>query len=460
MLYFCTMNRRMYIFLSTIFFFCTSFFALAQEEVKIEFGKKNLLIDEVLIINVIIKGSDKSNVSAFPEIQGFTKADRKITHAKGQSHTITQNYTPTKDGTFRIASFELTVNGKIYESEPTTIIVSSPKEVDEEEGNEVISPENIKENAFLAMNIDKSTVYVGEGFRVSLAFYIAEINTMQMAFPDDLNAQVDAIAKKIKSPDCLEERINITNIVEEHRTINGKKFLVYKIFEAIYFPLNSQAVKIPAVELRMDQSRKNSTQKESISFANKPFTVKVLELPEHPLKDKVVAGDFKLTEQIETRKINTGKSFNYSFKIAGLGNFSTVSVSSPVNDSFFDFYPPEVKETHNNDLSIQEKEFRYRVVPKDSGQQSLDKYFYWVYFNTRSKSYDTLKSKLKIKVLGKAITDEESDTSEDIFAGIDKLDTSVIQTNYQEVIKNILNLLIICMIMGCLYLFTWKRSGK
>ena len=450
----------MYIFLSTLFFFCISFFVHGQEDVKISFGKKNLLIDENLVINVVIISSAQSNVSAFPEIQGFTKADRKITHARGQSHTITQNYTPIKEGTYRIAPFELTINGKVYESETTTINVTAPKDDEEEDGSEVISLENIKENAFLAMNIDKSTVYEGEGFRVSLAFYIAETNTMQMDFPDDLNAQVDAIAKKIKSPDCLEERITITNIIEEHRTINGKKFLAYKIFEAIYFPLNSQPVKIPAVQLRMDQSKKNSAEKESINFTNKPFTVKVLDLPEHPLKDKVVPGNFSLVEQIETRKINTGKSFNYSFKIVGQGNFSTINVSSPVNDSFFDFYPPEVRETHNNALTIQEKEFRYRVVPKDSGQHSFDKYFYWVYFNTRSRTYDTLKSKLKIKVLGKAITDKESDASEDIFAGIDKLDTSVIQTNYQEVVKNISNLLIICMIMGCLYLFSWKRRTK
>ncbi|WP_165372119.1 BatD family protein [Emticicia agri] len=449
----------MYIFLATLLFFCFSFFAHAQEDVKISFGKKNLLIDENLEISVVITDNDKSIVSTFPEIQGFTKADRKITHTKNQSHTITQNYTPNKEGTYRIAPFELTVNGKVYESETTTIVVTAPKD-DDEDGNEVISLENIKENAFLAINIDKNTVYEGEGFRVSLAFYIAENNTMQMDFPDDLNAQVDAIAKKIKSPDCLEERITITNITEEHRTINGKKFLAYKIFEAIYFPLNSQPIKIPEVQLRMDQSRKNSDEKESISFSNKPFTVKVLSLPDHPLKDKVVAGNFNLTEQIETRKINTGKSFDYSFKISGQGNFSTVNVSSPVNDSFFDFYPPEIREVHNNDLTLREKEFRYRIVPKDSGQHTLDKYFYWVYFNTKTKTYDTLKSKLKIKVLGKAITNKESDASEDIFAGIDKLDTSVIQTNYQEVVKNISNLLIVCMIMGCLYLFSWRRRAK
>lgn len=454
------MNQRMYINLSTIFFFFTSFFAFGQEEVKIEFGKKNLLFDEVLVIDVVIKGSDKSSVSAFPDIPGFIKADRKITHAKGQTHTITQNYTPGREGTFKIAPFELTVNGKVYESEATTIVVSAPRDDEEEdEDSELISPENIKENAFLAMNIDKKTVYVGEGFRVSLAFYIAENNTMHLSFPDDLNAQVDAVAKRIKSPDCLEERVNITNISEAHRVINGKKFLVYKFFEAIYFPLNNQPVKIPAVELRMDKTNKDGDQEEPISFKNKPYLVNVLSLPDHPLKDKVVAGNFSLVEQIETRKINTGKSFNYSFKIVGQGNFSTVNVSSPINDSFFDFYPPEVNETHNSNLTIQEKEFRYRVVPKDSGQQSLDKYFYWIYFNTRTKTYDTLKSKIKIKVLGKAIGDKGSDNSEDIFEGLDKLDTSVINTNYQEVIKNISNLLIICMIIGCIYLF-WKRGGK
>jgi len=451
----------MYIFLSTLFFFSISFFAYAQDEVKIEFGKKNLMIDEALVVNVIIKGSDKSVISNFPEIPGFTKADRKITHAKGQQHTIIQNYTPARDGTFRIPSFELTINGKVYESEPVTIIVTAPKDdEDDEENNEVIGIENMKDNAFLALTIDKSTVYVSEGFRVSLAFYIAETNTMQIGFPDNLSAQVDAIAKKIKSPDCLEERINITNIVEEHRTIDDKKFLVYKFFEAIYFPLNNKPVVIPSVELKMEQQKRKSEEKEIIGFTNKPFTVNVLALPDHPLRDKVVAGDFNLVEQIETRKINTGKSFNYSFKIVGRGNFSTINVSSPVNDSFFDFYPPDVKEDHNRDFTLQEKEFRYRVVPKDSGQQALDKYFYWIYFNTKNKAYDTLKSRIKIKVLGKAINDKESGESEDIFAGIDRLDTSLIQTNYQEVFKNISNFLIICMIMGCLYLFSWKRAGK
>lgn len=461
------MNRaNLHIFFTLLVVLVSNFAYGQEDDVKIDFSKKNILLDDNLTINVSIKNSDKWNVSAFPTIQGFTKGAKQIAHQKnsvgGQkvlTHVITQNYTPTKEGTFKIAPFELTINSKIYSSESTSIVVTAPK--DETESQETISPENTKNEAFLAMKVDKSKVYVGEGFRVFLAFYLAENHTSEIAFPDDLNTQVDAISKKIKSPDCLEERVTITNLNGTPTTINGKKYLAYKFFEALYFPLNNKPVNIAAVDFKMTQINKKTNQKETIAFTDKSFTVKVLNLPEHPLKDKVTAGNFSLVEHLETRKINTGKSFNYIFKIVGEGNFSTINIAPPADDSFFDFYPPDVRENHANGQASKEKEFRYRIIPKDSGQYQLNKYFYWVFFNTKKEQYDTLKSGIKIKVLGKTIADKNIDTSEDIFAGIDKLDTSIVETNYQEVIKNISNLLIICMLMGSLYFFNWsQRKSK
>ncbi len=439
-------------------FFLVSNFVLAQEDVKIELGKKNLLLEENFTIKVIIRNTDKSAMSAFPELPNFTKGARQKVFSKNPlGYTITQNYTPTKEGNFKIPSFILTINNKDYTNESFTITVNSPVD-DSEEENETISPEKAKKNAFLAMNVSKSKVYVGEGFKVSLAFYVAESNTIKMDFADDLNAQVDAIAKKIKSPDCLEQRILISDLKGMPTIINGKKYLSYQFFEANYFPLNNKPINIPVVELRMVQTIKNA--KESIIFKDTPQTISVLDLPEHPLKDKVSAGNFSLVEQIETRKINTGKSFSYLFKIVGDGNFSTVNVTSPTNDSFFDFYPPEIKENRPNGQLSREKLFRYRILPKDSGQYQFDKYFFWVFFNTKKEQYDTLKSALKIKVLGKTIASKETDASNDIFAGIDKLDTSHTETNYQEVLKNISNLLIICMLIGSLYLFNWGGKKK
>lgn len=450
------MNGRKIHILYIFLLFLVSNFALAQEDVKIELGKKNLLLEENFTIKVFIRNTDKSTTGAFPELPNFTKgAKQKVFSKNPLGYTITQNYTPTKEGNFKIPSFTLNVNNKDYTTESFNIIVNSPNDDSEDEA---ISPEKAKSNAFLAMNVSKNKVYVGEGFKVSLAFYVAENNTIKMDFADDLNAQVDAIAKKIKSPDCLEQRILISDLKGMPTVINGKKYLSYKFFEAIYFPLNNKPINIPAVEFKMIQTNKNS--KESIVFKDIQQTILVLDLPEHPLKDKVSAGSFSLVEQIETRKINTGKSFSYSFKIVGDGNFSTVNVTSPTDDSFFDFYPPEIKENRPNGQPSREKLFRYRILPKDSGLYQFDKYFFWVFFNTKKAQYDTLKSGLKIKVLGKTIADKDTDASNDIFAGIDKLDTSRTETNYQEVLKNISNLLIICMLIGSLYLFNWGGKKK
>lgn len=447
--------RKIHIFYIFLLFLASNF-ALAQEDVKIELSKKNILLEENFTIKVFIRNTDKSAMSAFPELPNFTKGARQKIFSKNPlGYTITQNYTPIREGNFKIPSFTLTVNSKEYTTESFTIVVNSPAD-EADENNESISPEKAKNNTFLAMNVSKNKVYVGEGFKVSLAFYVAENNTLKMDFADDLNAQVDAISKKIKSPDCLEQRILISDLKGMPTIINGKKYLSYQFFEANYFPLNNKSINIPAVELRMIQTIKNA--KESIIFKDTPQTISVLDLPEHPLKDKVSSGNFSLVEQIETRKINTGKSFSYLFKIVGDGNFSTVNVTSPTNDSFFDFYPPEIKENHTNGQPSKEKLFRYRILPKDSGQYQFDKYFFWVFFNTKKEQYDTLKSALKIKVLGKTIASKETDASNDIFAGIDKLDTSRTETNYQEVLKNISNLLIICMLIGSLYLFNWGRK--
>lgn len=449
--------RKIHIFYIFLIFLASNF-ALAQEDVKIELSKKNILLEENFTIKVIIRNTDKSAISTFPEFPNFTKgAKQKVFSKNPLGYTITQIYTPIKEGNFKIPSFILSVNNKDYITESFNININSAED-NSEETNETISTEKAKNNAFLAMNVSKNKVYVGEGFRISLAFYVSESNTLKMDFADDLNVQVDAIAKKIKSPDCLEQRMLISDLKGVPTEINGKKYLTYKFFEAIYFPLNNKPINIPAVELRMVQTIKNI--KENIIFKDIPQKITVLDLPEHPLKDKVSAGNFSLVEQIETRKINTGKSFNYSFKIVGDGNFSTINVTSPSDDSFFDFYPPEIKENHTNAQLNREKLFSYRILPKDSGQYQFDKYFFWVFFNTKKGQYDTLKSALKIKVLGKTIADQETDGSNDIFAGIDKLDTSRTETNYQEVLKNISNLLIICMLIGSLYLFNWGRKKK
>jgi hypothetical protein len=447
-------------------------FAVAQEDVKIELGKKNITLDESFTIKVIIKNSDKWQTGQFPDIQSFTKTGKQVSHSQtsigGQRvlvHTITQSYAPTKDGIFRFNLFSINVNGKDYEADGATISVAKSAESAEEPAD--LTPIiDSKEEALASLLVSKKQVYVGEGFQVSLVFYVAESNTAAMGFPDNINAQVDAIAKKIKPADCLEDRVMITGeIPKTDVVIANKKYSAYKVFEAFYFPLNNKPIDFGAVELKINKYATDSkgnpikTQKSVIGFTTKPQNIKVLDLPAHPLRDKVSVGEFSFLESIENRKINTGKSFNYVFRIIGNGNLATVSMPSLQNDSHFDFYPPEFKENKYVGKLGGEKEFRYRIIPKDSGQHSLDKYFYWVYFNSKRQQYDTLKSRIKVSVSGKTI-ESGSTNSGDIYDGLEKVDTSTIEIDYREVIKNISNLIVIIMLIGMFFVFDFSRKKK
>ena len=105
----CLKIHIFYIFL----LFLASNFALAQEDVKIELSKKNILLDENFTIKVIIKNTDKSSISAFPEFPNFTKgAKQKVFSKNPLAYTITQIYTPTKEGNFKMPGFILTINNK------------------------------------------------------------------------------------------------------------------------------------------------------------------------------------------------------------------------------------------------------------------------------------------------------------------------------------------------------------
>lgn len=458
--------RKLHIFFSIFLSFSVAVFA-QNEDVKIELGKKNLLPEENFVIKVIIRNNDKWEISQFPIIQGFTKGSKQVSHAqsvvngkKTPTHTITQTYSPTKEGTFKVPAFSLNINGKDFSTEAFSLTVASPNTEEDNLPTEEITAEQAKSNAFLSISTNKNSVYVGEGFRITITFYLSESTTANIDFTDDrdLNAQIDAIAKKIKPADCLEERVLITQINAVPSTISGKKFSGYKVFEALYFPINTKPISFPSVELKMNFNKANN-QKEIIKFTSKPLTVSTKELPEHPLKDKVVVGDFNFTESIETRKIRTGKTFNYSFKIFGNGNFTTINLGNIPNDSHFDFFPPTIKENHQGGEIDGEKTFRFRIMPKDSGTHNLGNYFSWIYFSTKKQQYDTLRSRMKVIVSGKTIEDEVAD-SEDIYAGIEKLDTSKIETNYQELIKNIANVLIILMLIGFVFLFDFKKVGK
>ncbi len=174
--------------------------------------------------------------------------------------------------------------------------------------------------------------------------------------------------------------------------------------EDIEFPkVGLEMIKYQVAKSRsfFGQNRKESFK----TFYSKPKTVKVNPLPDHPLKDQVSVGDYKLSEDINSTELNTGESFQYEFDIRGSGNISGIAEPQVKNKKELEIYSPNVSENiTRSGVSVRgSKAFRYYMIPKEPGEYDLSDYFQFIFFNTRTEKYDTLKPNYQIKIKGESM---------------------------------------------------------
>lgn len=436
-----------------------------QSDATVSYGKTTIELDEKFTIKIVIRAKEYE-VSEFPDIEGFSRGGRSVAHIsvkrsnyRGIEHTITQSYLPKKAGTFKLSPTSITINGQ-ERSLPGEIISVSSQKITETYAADSLQTDIIdideKEDAQLLLNTFKDSVFVGQGFKVTVGFYVSDLNTVGWDFPADLSRQVEAIAQAIKPANCLESRKEITNITPQRTRINGKGYAQYTVFEAIYYPLNTKSIEFKPVTLTMLKTGSDGNSKRT--FTTKAAKLGVKPLPEHPLKDKVPVGSFYLREWLTNGETETGVSVPYEFRIIGEGNFATVNLPTPENDGRFDFYPSEVKNNTREGSLNGDRIFKYMVFPKDSGTIALDNYFKFIFFNIKTMAYDTLSSSVTLRVSGEKIT-SASQKRNDIYTGLENLSSGDIPINYRIILKNIANVLIVSMIIALLFMMRKRKIG-
>src|ERR1700690_3591821 len=88
------------------------------------------------------------------------------------------------------------------------------------------------------------------------------------------------------------------------------------------------------------QNRKEDFKK----FYTKAKTVKVKELPPHPLRNEVAVGDYRLEEHFAANELRTGQSVGDEFNIYGEGNISSIEKPTVRKDNNLEFYEPNIKQ--------------------------------------------------------------------------------------------------------------------
>jgi len=398
---------------------------LFAQEVKLELGKKTITLNDffTVTISAVSDNNSKPDYSSFPNIKNLKKVGSPtltvttIGGLNSVTQTISQRYKATKEGIFNIQSFSITVNKKIISSEAMVLSVIQPKESDQtgevELYEEMLKSANtkqefvdVKEDAFFALTIDKDEVYIGEGFTVTLALYVAESNKADI----DSYKQSEQLAKiinKLKPANCWEEDFGIREYQAVPIILNKKKYATYTFYRASFYPLNTSTITFPKVGLTMIKykiAKEETDEKQATytTFFTQEQSVNVKNLPSHPLMEKISVGNFRLEEEITSARATTGRSFKYIYKITGEGNVSAINLPVVASDSLFDFFPPQINQTigffGNQETGL--KTSTFQIIPKKAGVYQLKNYFNWIFFNVKTSSYDTLRSGIKLTVHG------------------------------------------------------------
>lgn len=457
--------------------FLLIFSATRAQKVKVTLGPDEIGENQSWTITLTVQNDRLRSYDNFPDINGFrkrgtsTQSTQNIINGQiSSSQSIIMTYLPLKQGTFTVPDFTMKVNDNNIQVEGKKVTVGPPVEQQQDPfrsffdrgpddffGSGESEYVDVNDEAFLALTTSKDEVYTGEGFNATLAFFVSEDNRAPLQF-HELGRQLSDILKKLKPSNVWEENFNIENIEGEAVTIGNKGYTRYKIYQATYYPLNEEPIVFPRVALEMikykvarnpsffGQNRKEDYK----TFYSKAKTVRVRKLPEHPLKDVVAVGDYKLSEMMPSTDIATGRSVSYVFSIFGEGNISAIQKPKVPDDVNFEFYEPNVRMdiNRNNGLVTGTKSFNYFMIPKEPGRYDLKNYFQWVFFNPEKEKYDTLKSKLTVYVTGESRKNEVIAANDDgsFYDKIQTADNSLTlirDSNWQQAVFGVFILLVL-----------------
>ena len=483
-------NMKFAIFRLLIVLFNLSFLSAFGQQTDntpiIELSQTDFSMERPFTISVILPNSATRPVIDFPEIVGLSKRGKTASVTTSEingknvvSQVITQNYIAAMPGTYRLLPFTFTINGIVVSSTGAALTVR-PVAVKSgaSASNTVALAAAEKGGAFLSLTASRPAVYTGQGLLLKLAFYVAENYPYELRF-DQVDRQLQGITKQIRPVGAWEENAGITELKPQPVTINGRAFQEFVMYRATFFPLNTQPIRLPAVTLTMLRAKPASTSlttapasttvTEPVSFTSYPVTVTVNPLPARVGTGIVPVGVFRLSEGLNRSRLAPGQSTAYEFRIEGEGNIAALPAPVVVKNTDVDVFPPEVSQTVNrtNGPVTGQKTFRYFIVPKQNGQFSLGNTFQWVYFNPQTARYDTLRSRLSVRVGGQtALTvdltrdsvriDSTEAGAGSIYSGIDQADSSRQPLNIPVLVRAIANVLIVVMLLGIIYVFFKK----
>ena len=408
----------------------------APADVVLVPGPATLPVTGVFTLGFRLRGGALERYSEFPELEGFKKSGKTSTTTtrivQGRRFTdltITQRYMSYGEGDIVIKPFQLTVNGVVLRGGEATVRVGPATLPNPAVLTKPANPaaplqavgdldklfgkpkpalyQDVPDGAFLAVVADRPRVFVGEGVRVGLYFYLLPADQALLAF-HDFDDQLPPLLHELHQATAWQEPGPEPGITPDTVRHQGRRYLRFRLAENIYYPLTPRPLSFPSLALTMVKFKllkKPEPGQESRLAGYKTYLSRGVVVQVRPLPaaaggggGSVAVGTYQLREAISRTSFRVGETFTYTFGVEGRGNLSALLAPPLVARPGLDVYGPEVREEPAPGGG--RKLFRYRLVARRPGPLALDSLLQLVVFNPATARYDTLRPGLRPLVRG------------------------------------------------------------
>lgn len=365
--------------LTYILFLLISVISYGQVNLSATPDKTTYSSKEVINITIVleIEGNDYNNQQTKLRLPDFSKFNLIGTGSVTSGFidpttntVISQSVTrlalePKQKGKVKIGSFLITIDNKIYKTEPFDILV---KDVDKK----TAVAANSSKDVYLNMEIEDREVYQDEPTIAVLKVYSKNMDNLRrvknIRLPQNKNLDVYPVsfAKSEIDP-------------SDFGNMSSQVLAIFLIF-----PNEAGYVEVPGVSASVSSyAGKNK-------IVSNKVKINVKKLPEgSPEHFKNAVGDFKVSiANVSKEKVEVKKPINVLVKVSGEGNLKSLELPKIADSPDYDVFAPKITSKVTTATTGMKGEIlaNYLVIPKKAGEVSI-KTEDFAFFDPLKKEY-------------------------------------------------------------------------
>ncbi|MEM6514573.1 MAG: BatD family protein [Bacteroidota bacterium] len=403
--------------ISIIFFVLLTSVAFSQTTFEAKVSKKKLGKNERLRIDFTMnKDGDNFNPPDFTNFDVVMGPNTSVSNSwlngvRSYAKTYSYFLLPKKQGNLKIGQASIEIEGKIYKTDPVTVLITAPVQRPNDPYNR---DEIASEKLHLVAEVSKTKPYLNEAVSVIYKLYISpEIgvnNWRETASPEYNDFWSQNI--EIKGLDVK----NCKYKGEDYRCVVLRKTVLYpqKTGKLDIEPLNLEVtVEVPTNRRDIFGGRRMVQVNREVSAGQRTLNVKPLPEKGKPRDFSGAVGDFKFNVITSKSELNASESLDAKVEVTGRGNLKLFQLPKLNLPSSLEVYEPEHNENVRTDLAGMRGSIsdNYTIVPQYKGKYPIPSISF-SYFDLKTESYKRISSgEIVIDVLEGPINSTSGDNN-------------------------------------------------